>query len=288
MKRSSKQSLLWKLFLPGKENQASLLFGSMHQFPGRDWPRREQLFAALTDRSLYWLATETALDEEHSLDPASLARQTNQNWTSLLPPHHLQKIRKLLLKSIGLDILPFGSLPPLLLLQQIQQAWLAPYGKLQMMDLELWNLAQKNGLACLGLESFEEHYGLLNTISTEEQVKLLLHSMRNIRRSRKKLLHLYQLYSQEKTSLLYKLSKQGMGKLRHSMLYQRNQLMARRIARQAEQSPGLAIVGAAHLSGGKGLLRQLKTQGFVVKPIQPHQPNDPTTPQKRKAEDPNR
>ncbi|GEM_PF-1214391 len=267
MKGSNKQSLLWILFLPEKEAQASFLFGSMHQFPGRDWPRREQLFELLKGRSLHWLATETALDEEHSLSPADFAQQAKSNWTQHLPPHRLQKIRKLLIKSIGLDPLPFGALPPFFLLQQIQQRWLARYGRLHMMDLELWNFARETGLRCLGLESFEEHYGLLNTLSTEMQINLLLQTTRNLPRSRKKLLHLYQLYKEEKISLVYKHAKQGMGKLRHQLLYQRNQLMAKRIKQQAEQAPGLAVVGAGHLSGAKGLLRQLKAKGFIVKPV---------------------
>ncbi len=265
MKRNSKQGLLWKFYRPGKENTPSFLFGSMHQFPAAEWPRREQLFRLIEGQTLQWLAVETALDEANALDLSKPELQLTKPLSKAIPPKRFERLRKLLLKNTGIDVLLFEHLPPFILQQQIQQHWLNQMGPLHAIDAELWEQAQKAGLNCYGLESHEEHYGLLSKIPPDEQVKLILHNTRNIRRSRKKLLHLYRLYRDEQLPLLHRLSKRGMGKLRHSMLYQRNFLMTPRIARYADQAPGLAVVGAAHLTGGKGIIRLLKKQGFQIK-----------------------
>ncbi len=213
---------------------------------------------------IQWIATETPFNAElpGGMGPAALPLA--QSWPALIPPKKRERLQKILRKSSGIDMTRIERIPPIVLLEFLQRQWLKPMGELHSMDMEIWEKARENGLQTLGLESSEEHFGLLREISLEEQIRLLLQTTRNIRRSRKRLLHLHDLYSKENLPQLHRAAKRGMGKMRHKMLYARNLLMAERIAQLAAQSPGLAVVGAGHLSGGKGIIRLLKQRGYGV------------------------
>ena len=58
-----------------------------------------------------------------------------------------------------------------------------------------------------------------------------------------------------------------MGKLRKLMIYDRNEFMTNNLVALTEEGATFCAVGAAHLPGGKGMLRMLKRSGFKVKPI---------------------
>ncbi len=51
------------------------------------------------------------------------------------------------------------------------------------------------------------------------------------------------------------------------MLYERNEIMARRFVEIASERSLFCAVGAGHLAGEKGMLRQLKKQGFKTTPV---------------------
>ncbi|HHJ50949.1 MAG TPA: TraB/GumN family protein [Phaeodactylibacter sp.] len=262
-----KNRLLWKCFREEQEDTPSFLFGSMHQFPSANWPRREQIFRLLSEGRLQWVATETPLEESASAHMLMQRMGLSENWQEQIPPKKRERLQKILCKSSGIDLSRLGVMPPIVLLEFLQRQWLSSLGELHSIDLEIWEKAGEYGLQTLGLESNEEHYGLLEDISLKDQIHLLLQTTRNIRRSRKRLYHLYDLYREENLAQLHQSAKRGMGKMREKMLYARNRLMAERIARLADRAPGLAVMGAAHLSGGKGVIRLLKQKGFKVKAL---------------------
>ncbi len=262
-----KNRLLWKYFREEQADMPSFLFGSMHQFPSSNWPRREQIFRLISESHLQWVATETPLDQSALLSMGMPEMALNENWLEQIPAKKRERLQKILRKSSDIELSRLGGLPPIVLLEFLQRQWLSSLGQLHSIDLEIWEKAREEGLKTLGLESNEQHYGLLEDISLQEQSRLLLQTTRNIRRSRKRLYHLYDLYREENLAQLHQSAKRGMGKMREKMLYARNRLMAERIAQLADQAPGLAVMGAAHLSGGKGILRLLKQKGFKVKAL---------------------
>ena len=101
----------------------------------------------------------------------------------------------------------------------------------------------------------------------ESQLKALRSCTKNVSKFRKKVLHLSELYKKGELTQLYKSSKKSMGKLRKLMVYDRNDFMAQNLIPLTEQGATFCAVGAAHLAGGKGMLRMLKRAGFKVKPI---------------------
>jgi len=262
-----KNRLLWKCFREEQADRLSFLFGSMHQFPSANWPRREQIFRLLSESRLQWVATETPLEESTPTHMAIQGMTLSENWLEQIPPKKRERLQKILRKSSGIDLSRLGMMPPIVLMEFLQRQWLSPLGELHSIDLEIWEKAGEHQLRTLGLESSAEHYGLLKDISLQEQIHLLLQTTRNIRYSRRRLYQLYDLYRAENLAQLHQAAKRGMGKMREKMLYARNRLMAERIVQLADGAPGLAVMGAAHLSGSKGIIRLLKQKGFKVKAL---------------------
>jgi uncharacterized protein YbaP (TraB family) len=67
---------------------------------------------------------------------------------------------------------------------------------------------------------------------------------------------------------LYKMVKKNSKGMRPLMLYRRNEVMAERIGALVQEQRVFAAIGAAHLGGGKGVLRLLKKQGLTLHPVQ--------------------
>ena len=77
-----------------------------------------------------------------------------------------------------------------------------------------------------------------------------------------------ELYEQSDILKLYKVTRKQAKGMRKILLFNRNDLMAKRIAQFASEQSLFASIGAGHLAGEKGVLRLLKKKhGFKVKPV---------------------
>jgi len=75
------------------------------------------------------------------------------------------------------------------------------------------------------------------------------------------------LYQQAELNKLYQKKKKHLGNLRKLLLYDRNLVMAQRLEIQFLKEKTFVTIGAAHLSGEKGVLRLIKLQGFTIRPV---------------------
>ena len=75
------------------------------------------------------------------------------------------------------------------------------------------------------------------------------------------------LYEQADIQKLYKVARRSTKGSRRLLLFDRNVIMARRIADLSQEMTLCAAIGAGHLAGKKGVLQLLKSAGFAVKPV---------------------
>ena len=99
------------------------------------------------------------------------------------------------------------------------------------------------------------------------QIKGLLQIGKNPKKYRQALAKSITTYIKQDFQNLYQSSKKGAGDKRKVLLYNRNKIMAERIAQYIEKQSLFAAIGAGHLGGGKGVLRLLKQKGFKLSPI---------------------
>lgn len=259
-------SLLWSL----QSDQGpgiSYLMGTMHIRDRRAFSVWEDMTSRLSACAVF--AAEVDLDDlSEAVAPGSLASYftTPQSLQQYLSARRFERLRHMLLKGVQLDIGRFQHLPPIVLVQLIDERLLATDYPTSL-DERLWQYAKTNDKQLVGLESWSKQLQLLQGIPYDEQVRLLLDIGRHFSRRRRQLSRIATLYEQGNMRQLYLSARHGAGRLRKVILLERNNALADHIARLANSQTTFAAIGAAHLCGGKGVIRLLKKQGFKVEPI---------------------
>ncbi len=261
---SFKTSLLWKLSLPETE-LVSYLFGTMHIRDQRAFGGLERVYECIGACGAF--ALEIDLDQEESPgDPALFKLPGNGFLREHLSANAYMRLRRSLLKAFGVDIRFFPHLNPFTLLELISGKVLAEDNPL-FLDAHLWNYARGQGKTTFGIETLQEQMALLSRIPLEVQLKMLRDMGRNTAHFRTTMHRMARVYEKGDLITLYRLSRKSAGNMRKQMLFDRNRIMAERIAALLPGESVFCAVGAAHLWGGKGVLRLLKHRGVHVDPV---------------------
>jgi uncharacterized protein YbaP (TraB family) len=146
------------------------------------------------------------------------------------------------------------------------------------LDLKLYNDAAQAGKETGGIETLEEQTALLNSVSMDDQVKLLLSALDEIEHPKpgegnsiRRLVDLY--LAGDLASVASELDKQDpeheiLGKkFQTRLLDDRNIKMADRIAARCRENKTRSYffaLGAAHYAGETGIVNQLTKKGFKV------------------------
>jgi len=155
---------------------------------------------------------------------------------------------------------------PMILINKISEVILRKDRKLPL-DAFLWQEANKLNMNCNGLETINEQLSLLKSIPIDDQIKMLRKALKNINKFRASIIDLSRHYELQEIGHLYKQTKKSLGSLRKSLLYDRNEIMSKRIIANSTNATFYAV-GAAHLAGNFGILSLLKKQGVKVKAIE--------------------
>ncbi len=211
-------------------------------------------------------ALELHLDDPTQARAGSMVFADGQTLKSLIPAKKYAKLRRILIKTVALDIDRFQHSSPFLLTGLIAAQSLRKDMPLSL-DEHLWEFAKQEDKTMLGIETFEEQINVLNKIPLKDQAKMLLEIGRNPKRAKHHAKHMAALYQNGELLRLSKCVKKNASGLRKLMLYQRNEVMANRIFALASNSTLFAAVGAGHLGGGKGVIRLLKKKGLKLRHV---------------------
>ena len=132
------------------------------------------------------------------------------------------------------------------------------------LDFHLYQYANTLGKELHYLESQEEQLALFHHIPIDYQVKSLIQLGRQPAKAKNQIISLLNFYTENDTRQLYQQSKKHLGKMRHILLYQRNEKMAQQLIDDLHDNSAFVGVGAAHLFGYKGILRLMKKGGYRV------------------------
>jgi len=261
---AKKQTLLWAISgaeLPG----TSYVFGTMHVRDRRVFQNLDTVYQKIEACEAF--ATEFHLEDGAAqMQPQDLLLPDQQSLRDLLPEKKYRKLRRILLKSVELDLDQFQRYKPIILLNFVTEKMLrseAPHA----LDEHLWHYAKNLDKELLGIETYQEQLQALAKLSITEQIQALLRSGRHISRFRKQLSQLTAVYTSGDIQRIFQQSKRQAGVWRKPLLYQRNAIMADRIGQLVKHQTLFAAIGAGHLGGGKGVLRVLKHRQLNVKAV---------------------
>lgn len=262
-----KQSLLWKVWKPGKAATSSYLLGTMHVKSAVAFRQIDQIKALITTCDTF--AAELPIDEVNfhpEFARIFLANPENQLQNNLSSQRY-QKVRMQILRAVNIDIEALQHIRPMIISNMIDEAMM-PSGTAQhALDETLWRYAKSLNKPSFGLETVENQISVLQKIDAKQELRAFLGAVKNISRHRthiKKILHWYET---QQIQQLYQSSYKSLGAWRSLLLKKRNQVMVEQLVVHLNQHTVFAAVGAAHLAGKFGVLRGLKQQGFRIKPV---------------------
>ncbi|MCB0553173.1 MAG: TraB/GumN family protein [Phaeodactylibacter sp.] len=262
--RPKQKTLLWEFETEGGVGP-SFLFGTMHVQDQRAFTFLELAKEKILDCSLFALEFDLA-DAPLAMDASMLQLPNNKTLDQLLSRPVFEKLRRIFLKTVQLDIATFRHFSPMLVANLINERLLSRDMPVSL-DEHLWQFARQTGVPTTGIETYAEQMEVLQHISLDYQLKSLVSMGRHFRRHRQQLLHMAKLYESAEIFKLYQAAKRSASGLRGLLLFRRNQIMANRIGQMAREQRLFCAIGAGHLAGGKGVIRLLKQEGFRMRPV---------------------
>ena len=264
--KKNKNSLVWQITPQNTEGgqNSSYVLGTMHVRDARAFQFEHLFYEKILNCEAF--ATEFNLDDIQNQTDFTLALPNDLQLHNVIKPKTFAKISRVVEQKMGLPLVHFSSLKPIIVTNMLTESVLSS-DRLMSLDETLWRFAAENGRLLRGIETFEEQVEILNKMSLEEQIKGLKDLASNFSKFRKQLLNMTRLIEQADILKLYKVAKKTAKGNRRLLLYDRNHIMAERIADMTKEMTLCVAIGAGHLAGQKGVLNLLKKKGFEVKPV---------------------
>lgn len=215
---------------------------------------------------------------------AAMMLPDGKKLEDMLTVEEMQKLNKYMTKVVGADFTnpliakEMGCLTPSALatqLQLLQYIKMTPgFNPLKLIDAAFQNIAVKNNKPVIGLETVDFQIGVLYGTSFERGKQQLFCMINNDKYYAGLMKDLAAAYFSQDIDALYELTEEKMGndcdstpEEEEALLYARNADWAEKIPAIIADTPTLFVVGAAHLSGERGVLKLLKDKGYVVEPL---------------------
>ncbi|MFZ6665745.1 TraB/GumN family protein [Peijinzhouia sedimentorum] len=263
-------SLLWKIEGPGL-SEPSYLFGTIHAICPDDFKVGADLNSII--ESVEQLALEIKMDDPSLMGKMQAGMLFPEEGTirDFVDDANYQIIESFLQDSIGININLVSRIQPIYLNSLILPKMLGctPAS----VEGKLMEVAAKNELGIIGLESVEDQLAILNSIDMETQTSFLIESVKEFEEGRKEIRNMIDLYMREQVNELYDLiSASEFQVYENAILTTRNQNWIPRIVEEASAKPTLFAFGSGHLGGPEGIVTLLRKAGYTLTPMESMNP----------------
>jgi len=257
----AEQGLFWKA--ESKTSHPIYLFGSIHTDDNRVTDFSPSVLAALKSVDAFMMEADAPQD------PRILQSQDVDLKTSL-SPNELEQLYALADFHVMHREAALRTKPWLLAVVFDSPRPLTPYAQ----DNLLMRLAEDNGKEVQGMESAAEHFSVMDSLTTDEQLAFLRKVLKRSHQVKvRDYERLIKAYLKGDANKLAALNAQITGsllptplweKMRVKLLDERNAVMAQRILAKAQDKSLFVAVGASHLAGPTGLIAALKQAGYTL------------------------
>lgn len=259
--QAAEKGLFWQLQAPN--GQVSYLFGTMHTDDNRVTDFSPTVIQALKNVNMFMLEVADA-------PPVSLLQMPDGNLKQLLSEAELQQVAAL----ADMHVIPMDAVlkmkPWLLAVMFDLPKPQTPFAQ----DLLLKAKAEEFDKRIVGLESAQAHFGVMDSLSTDEQLLMLRAVLKRSQKQKEqdfeRLMKAYLAGDAQQVANMDDDMTRGIlpaalwQRMRVKLLDERNVVMAERSIEQARQGSVFIAVGAAHLAGKNGLLEAFRQAGFKL------------------------
>lgn len=147
---------------------------------------------------------------------------------------------------------------------------LAMQGGIESYEMEITDLMESNKIEGVGLETMEEQIAFFDNFSDEEQVQMLMESIKDDEESEGQTKRMQQMYKRQNIDSLQIMiteESDAIGGKDTELLDDRNKNWIPKIEKLIAKKRTFIAVGAGHLGGPQGVIRLLQKQGYTLTPI---------------------
>lgn len=251
-----------------KVKSPSYLFGTMHLIPKENFlfpeslqekvKNSEMLVMEIGGLSEQMKAIPLMMLEEGSLFDIFTAEQLDSLF--IYTEEHLGYDETKMRAS-------FSKMKPFVLLQLFTKEQFGENPESYEMSLE--QIARQEKLEIVGLETIEEQIGFLTNLKNEDQVNMIMETIRgNVDHS--ETMQLIDVYLSQDIEKIYEFTtKSAMSseEFEEEMLTNRNMNWIKPIQKIIKKNKAFIAVGAAHLGGPNGVVELLRQKGYTLTPV---------------------
>lgn len=269
--RGSARPLLWRI----DGAVPSFVFGTIHVPDERVLDLAPAVETALAAADV--VVTEIALDEASRQRIASRLLLPEGKTLADVLPHALYERAAGALRERGLSMAPFSRLTPWAFAARLELVdYIARGIPARPLDLVLAERARREGKRTDGLETPEEQLEIFESLRPEEQWRLVEAALDRLgpEAGSGGTERLIELYLAGDTEGLLAEVRRGLprdgalaARLERRLIDERNERMARRIAKRIAAEPRTSFffaVGAGHLAGPRGIPQLLRREGLAI------------------------
>ena len=163
----------------------------------------------------------------------------------------------------------FGKMKPFVLIQLMTKNAFGESPASYEMSLE--KIAKEKEIPVEGLETIEEQMALFDSIPMEDQVEMVMSSLRNADSSAVETQKLIDAYLEQDIDALHRYMQQSesnMETFEDDFLNKRNENWVPQIKKFVKKNKIFIAVGAGHLGGEKGVIELLRKEGYTLTPVE--------------------
>jgi uncharacterized protein YbaP (TraB family) len=261
---AEENSIFWKLTSPnGSEHY---LYGTIHTDDNRVSDINAEVIEALKSSQIFLMETMEISNPKlllmNSIDYSLYFDEFDLDKIKLLANFHTMSFERVLKMKPWLLAVIFDSPRPI-----------TPFN----LDNLLKTKARDLGLRIKGLETSEEHFQILDNFSIQEQINFLKKVLdKSFEQKQKDYERLMSAYLSQDLNNIIKInegltsklvSKSMWIKIKKKLLINRNKLFFNRAHKLVNNNQLFIAVGASHLGGDNGLLKQFENAGYQIKPL---------------------
>ncbi|MGB0368039.1 MAG: TraB/GumN family protein [Flavobacteriales bacterium] len=259
-------SLLWKI--SGNDlAKPSYLFGTIHMLPADKYFFTDKMQSALDASDV--LALEADIDiplAEQMKMAADMIMPDGKTWKDYMTEEEYANLKSAFVDSLGIKekkVDKYSKIRPIYVSGLIMTELL---GKIKMYEKELSGMAKKAKKEIIGLETIQEQIKIVGDIPVEEQVEDLKTSTASMMRDYNAMLDAY---TTQNLAELEKVSADhdSFETIEDKLLTDRNNRWIVSMKEMLPKNSTFFAVGAMHLIGETGLIKQLKAEGYTVEAV---------------------